>query len=95
VGNLPAELSSFVGRRQELIEVRRLLSTARLVTLSGVGGVGKTRLSLRVAGEARRSFADGVWLVELAGLQDRSLVAQAGPTRWVSPTGRPATRWRS
>jgi predicted ATPase/DNA-binding CsgD family transcriptional regulator len=75
--NLPAELSSFVGRRRELSEVRRWLSSARLVTLLGFGGVGKSRLALRVAADARRSFADGVWLVELAGLQDHSLVPHA------------------
>src|SRR5437764_485252 len=76
-GNLPAELSSFVGRRRELSEIRRLLSSARLVTLTGFGGVGKSRLALRVAADVRRSFADGVWLVELAGLHDRSLVPNA------------------
>jgi len=74
-GNLPAELTSFVGRRREVAEVRRLLSMSRLVTLTGVGGVGKTRLALRAASEFRRAF-DGIWLVDLAGLTDPSLVAQ-------------------
>jgi predicted ATPase/DNA-binding CsgD family transcriptional regulator len=73
---LPVELTSFVGRRHEVAEVRRLLSGARAVTLTGVGGVGKTRLALRVAGELRRAFADDVWLVELAGLDDPQVVAQ-------------------
>jgi predicted ATPase/DNA-binding CsgD family transcriptional regulator len=66
VGNLPAELTSFVGRRRELKEAKRLLSVARLLTLTGTGGVGKTRLATRLAWESRRAFADGVWLVELA-----------------------------
>jgi predicted ATPase len=77
IGDLPAEWSSFVGRRRELSELRRLLSSARLVTLTGFGGVGKSRLALRLAADVRRSFTDGVWLVELAGLQDRSLVPHA------------------
>jgi len=74
-GNLPAELTSFVGRRREVAEVRRLLSMSRLVTLTGVGGVGKTRLALRAASEFRRAF-EAIWLVDLAGLTDPSLVAQ-------------------
>ncbi|MGW3962637.1 ATP-binding protein [Amycolatopsis sp. NPDC005003] len=73
-GNLPAELTSFVGRRHELGEVKRLLATARLVTLTGAGGVGKTRLALRVAADVRRAFPDGVWLVELADVGDPHLV---------------------
>jgi len=73
-GNLPAELTSFVGRRRELGEAKRLLSAARLVTLTGAGGVGKTRLALRVAADVRRAFPDGVWLVELADLGDPHLV---------------------
>jgi non-specific serine/threonine protein kinase len=54
-GNRPAEFSSFVGRRAELAEIRRLLSAGRLVTLTGVGGVGKSRLALRVAADVHRS----------------------------------------
>jgi predicted ATPase/DNA-binding CsgD family transcriptional regulator len=76
-GNLPAELTSFVGRRGELAEVRRLLAGSRLVTLTGVGGVGKTRLALRAAAGLRRAFRDGVWLVRLDQLRDEALVAQA------------------
>jgi len=76
-GNLPAELTSFVGRRDEVAEVRRLLTGSRLVTLTGVGGVGKTRLALRAAAELRRTFRDGVWLVRLDQLRDQALVAQA------------------
>jgi predicted ATPase/DNA-binding NarL/FixJ family response regulator len=74
-GNLPAPLTSFVGRQRELTEVRRLLHTARLVTLTGVGGVGKTRLALRVAALSRDAFPDGVWLVDLAPVRDPSMVA--------------------
>jgi predicted ATPase/DNA-binding CsgD family transcriptional regulator len=74
-GNLPAEMTSFVGRRHEVTGVRRMLSTSRLVTLTGVGGVGKTRLAQRVGSEMRRAFPDGVWFVELAELRDPDLVA--------------------
>ncbi len=76
-GNLPAELTSFVGRRGELAEVRRLLAESRLVTLTGVGGAGKTRLALRAAAGLRRSFPSGVWLVRLDQLRDEALAAQA------------------
>jgi predicted ATPase/DNA-binding NarL/FixJ family response regulator len=74
-GNLPAEVTSFVGRRHELTGVRRMLATSRLVTLTGAGGVGKTRLAQRIGLDMRRAFADGVWLVELAELRDPDLVA--------------------
>jgi non-specific serine/threonine protein kinase len=74
LGNLPLELTSFVGRRTELSEVKTLLPVSRLVTLTGIGGVGKTRLALRAATEARRAFPDGVWLVELGELRDGSLL---------------------
>jgi predicted ATPase/DNA-binding NarL/FixJ family response regulator len=76
-GNLPAQLTSFVGRRREVAEIRRLLSESRLVTLTGVGGAGKTRLSLRVAADLRRAFPDGVWFVELAALDDDALLPQS------------------
>src|SRR5215468_6974457 len=76
LGNLPVEVTSFVGRRRELSEARRLLGGARLLTLAGAGGVGKTRLALRLAAEVRRTFPDGVWLADLAPLQDRELVPQ-------------------
>lgn len=74
-GTLPTELTTFVGRRRELAETRRMLSATRLLTLTGVGGVGKTRLALRMATEVRRSFPDGVWFVELAALHDPQLLA--------------------
>ncbi|MGI5291014.1 ATP-binding protein [Nonomuraea polychroma] len=76
-GNLPAEVTSFVGRRQEVAEVRHLLSVSREVTLTGMGGVGKTRLALRVGHEVRRAFRDGVWLVELAALENPGMLARA------------------
>ncbi len=72
--NLPADLTSFVGRRSEAHSVRQLISADRLVTLTGVGGVGKTRLVLRVAHDLRRAFPDGVCLVELATLKDSDLL---------------------
>ncbi|GAA1117372.1 LuxR family transcriptional regulator [Kribbella jejuensis] len=73
-GRLPAEVTSFVGRRRELADTRRLLAGSRLLTLLGVGGVGKTRLALRMAAEVRRTFTDGVCLVELAALRDPALL---------------------
>ncbi|MEV0029573.1 LuxR C-terminal-related transcriptional regulator [Nocardia sp. NPDC050793] len=71
---LPAELTSLVGRTAESAEVRRILANSRLVTLTGMGGVGKTRLALQVARKARRGFADGAVVVELAEVADPALV---------------------
>ena len=68
VENLPADLSRLIGRRAETAAVRRLLADARLVTLTGVGGVGKTRLAIHVARQVRFAFPDGVYLVTLADL---------------------------
>ena len=76
-GNLPAETTSFVGRRRELGEIRKALTSARLVTLVGPGGVGKTRLGVRAATDLGRGFADGAWWVELAEVRDAVLVAGA------------------
>ncbi len=73
-GQLPLELTSFVGRRAETSEIKNLLSVSRLVTLAGIGGVGKTRLALRAASNARRDFADGVWVIELADVHDPALL---------------------
>ena len=73
-GTLPAELTSFVGRHRELADTRRLLASSRMLTLTGAGGVGKTRLALRVAAEVRRTFPQGVWFVELAFLRDPTLL---------------------
>ncbi|WP_326836093.1 LuxR C-terminal-related transcriptional regulator [Amycolatopsis rhabdoformis] len=77
MGTLPAELTSFVGRQRELAEIRRLLAAGRLVTLIGAGGVGKTRLAARVAGEVAHTFPDDVWLIELGDLHDPALLGQA------------------
>jgi predicted ATPase/DNA-binding CsgD family transcriptional regulator len=74
--NLPAQLTSFIGREREIAEVRRFLSTTRLLTLTGAGGAGKSRLAFRVAAEALDDFADGVWTAELAPIADPSLVTQ-------------------
>src|SRR5215472_17407131 len=76
-GNLPAELTSFVGRRRELAELKRVLSTTRLLTLTGAGGAGKTRLALRAAAELARGLPDGAWLVSLAPIDDPLLLTQA------------------
>lgn len=72
--NLPADLTSFVDRRADIAAVRQLLSTTRLVTLTGSGGVGKTRLALQIGRTLRRAFSDGVFFVELAILKDPSLL---------------------
>src|SRR5262245_52714821 len=75
--NLPVVLSSFVGRERELAELGRLLDGERLVTLTGAGGCGKTRLALQAASEALERFPDGVWWVELAPLAEAELVGAA------------------
>ncbi|MFJ3955831.1 hypothetical protein ACIPXV_38340 [Streptomyces libani] len=80
-GTLPADLTRFIGRRRELTQARTLLSRGRLLTLSGPGGIGKTRLALRVAAEVQRSFPRGVWLVELAALEDGDRLAQTVAAR--------------
>jgi predicted ATPase/DNA-binding CsgD family transcriptional regulator len=76
-GNLPAEATSFIGRRRELAELRKRLTTARLVSLVGPGGVGKTRLAIRIATDLTRGFRDGAWLVELAEVRDPALIGNA------------------
>jgi predicted ATPase/DNA-binding SARP family transcriptional activator/DNA-binding CsgD family transcriptional regulator len=75
--NLPGSLTSFIGREREKEEVRRLLGTARLLTLTGVGGAGKTRLAQEVARDLVQAYRDGVYLAELAPLADAALVTQA------------------
>jgi predicted ATPase/serine/threonine protein kinase len=75
--NLPAPLTSFVGREREVSEVLQLLTKSRILTLTGTGGTGKTRLSLHLASQLVEKFSGGVWLVELAALSDPSLVIQA------------------
>jgi predicted ATPase len=72
--NLPIQVTSFVGREKEIAEVKELLSTTRLLTLTGSGGTGKTRLSLHVAAEVLDAFKNGVWFIELAPLSDPALV---------------------
>jgi predicted ATPase/DNA-binding CsgD family transcriptional regulator len=76
-GKLPAESTSFVGRRQLLAEVKAAFANTRLLTLVGPGGVGKTRLALRAAADLRRTVHDGVWFIDLAGLKDPHLVPKA------------------
>jgi len=75
--NLPLELTSFIGRTSELGEVRRLVRESRLVTLSGVGGTGKTRLALKAARGLLREFPQGIWLVELSTITDADQVPRA------------------
>ncbi len=73
-GQLPAEVTSFIGREAELADLGELLSAARLVTVTGPGGVGKTRLALRAAAAAADGFPDGVWLLEAGHVQDPLLL---------------------
>src|SRR5262249_17960639 len=75
--NLPADLSSFIGREQDFAELLRLLATTRVLTLTGPGGIGKTRLALRLASNGVDSYDDGACLVELGGLRDQALVPDA------------------
>jgi class 3 adenylate cyclase len=74
--NLPAQLTSFIGRDRELADLRALLASNRLLTLTGPGGTGKTRLALRLASEVLDTFAAGAWLIELASVFDPDLVPQ-------------------
>src|SRR5262249_34327551 len=89
--NLPVQFTSFVGREKQIAEIKRLLTTpgpmklivgdraegqGRLVTLTGSGGTGKTRLALQAAADVLEAFRDGVWLIELAPLADPALVPQ-------------------
>ena len=76
-GNRPVEVSSFVGRVDELLEIRRLFAVARTVTLVGAGGIGKSRLALRAAHQLGRHFPDGVWWVELGEMDSPDLVVDA------------------
>src|SRR3989442_5122379 len=74
--NLPSQLNCFIGREQEVLEVKQLLTTTRLLTLTGAGGCGKTRLALQVSTELVEEFKHGVWWVEFAALSDPLLVPQ-------------------
>src|SRR5215207_3562714 len=75
--NLPVQSTSFVGREKQIRQVKQLLTGGRLLTLTGAGGCGKTRLALRVAADVLEAYADGVWFIDLAALADAELVAQA------------------
>src|SRR5258706_384199 len=75
--NLPAQLTSFIGREKETNEIKSLLNSSRLVTLTGSGGTGKTRLSIEVGTEELTHFPNGVWLIELAPLSDESQIIPA------------------
>lgn len=72
-------MTSFVGREHEIAEARRMLSVTRLLTLSGAGGSGKTRLAVETARGLARVYPDGVWLAELASLSEPGLVPQTCP----------------
>ena len=77
LNNLPAQLTSYIGRGKDIREIKNLLSEHRLVTLTGSGGIGKTRLALQVANEVQDEYRDGIWLVELASLNDPGQVMDA------------------
>src|SRR5207248_6603697 len=72
--NLPSELTSFIGRRSELTQIGQLLERARLLTLTGAGGCGKTRLALQAAADALDGYPDGAWWIELASLAEGELI---------------------
>jgi predicted ATPase/class 3 adenylate cyclase len=74
--NLPVQLTSFIGREQEIVELTEILTDNRLVTLTGAAGCGKTRLAVHLGGERLRDFPDGVWLIDLAPLADPELLLQ-------------------
>jgi predicted ATPase/DNA-binding CsgD family transcriptional regulator len=74
--NLPVQLTDFIGRERELASVERILSISRLVTLTGVGGCGKTRLAIQIANQVSQIYSDGVWFAGLASLRDPSLIPQ-------------------
>src|SRR5438477_1269624 len=75
--NLPVHVTSFVGREREVVDVERRLNETHLLTLTGTGGCGKTRIALQVAEDLANTFPDGVWLVELAPLDSPALVPGA------------------
>ena len=91
--NLPRQLTSFIGREHEIAEIKRLLSTALLLTLTGSGGCGKTRLALEVVEGLVEEYEDGIWLVELASLTDPNHLPQevAGALKVQEQPGRPLT----
>ncbi len=91
--HLPVQLTSFVGRGAEIHDVRQTLVANRLVTLTGAGGAGKTRLAIQVAGQMATDFGDGVWYVELAPITDPDLVpvAMVGALGLADQPSRPTT----
>jgi len=90
-GNLPARLSSFVGRSAELIELSALLNDTRLLTITGFGGSGKTRMAIELGSDVAEGYSDGVWLLELAPLGEGSLIAteMLGALGLDTPVGKP------
>ena len=76
-GNLPLQLTSFIGRQSQVVEITALLAAARLVTIVGAGGIGKTRTAVQVAGELAATYNDGAWFIDLAPITDSNLVASA------------------
>ncbi|MFI6322440.1 ATP-binding protein [Nonomuraea sp. NPDC050556] len=93
MGNLPAEVTSFVGRQRDQEAITTLLQSTRLITLTGVGGVGKTRLAVRAARATEQLFPDGAWLVELSSLQDPALLGHtvSAALRVADQAARPQT----
>jgi predicted ATPase/class 3 adenylate cyclase len=91
--NLPRQLTSFIGRETEIDEVKRLLTAAHLVTITGAGGVGKTRLAIQIASNLLDQYVDGVWLIELAPLSDPALAPKLVATALGVPeqASRPAS----
>ena len=90
-GRLRGELTEFVGRRAELALARQALVASRLFTLTGLGGIGKTRLALPAVDGARRAFRDGAWLAELGGLHDPALLVPE-VARSPAPSDQPGHR---
>ncbi len=93
--NLPAALTGFVSRAQEIADARDLMGQSRLLTLTGAGGTGETRLAQRLAADVLLNYRDGVWYAELASLRDPALipVAVANIFGWPDPTGRVSNNW--
>jgi predicted ATPase/class 3 adenylate cyclase len=91
-GNLPLQVTDFVGREEELVEVAKLLGRSRVVTLTGSGGVGKTRLALQAAAEALPHYTDGAWFVDLAPIDDDSFVGTEIATTMGLPEHRQGNR---
>ena len=90
--NLTQQLNSFIGRERELAEIRQMLASNRLVTLLGMGGIGKSRLSMQLAAEVLDDFPDGVWFVELAALTDPDAPCHRQSRRCSASKKRPGGR---